>query len=250
MNLLLFRADELDPDGVVRLSGRRARHLSEVLRVSPGQRLRAGLVRGGQGTARVEGVQRDEVTLSLALQGPPAICPPVEVILALPRPKVLSRVLRSVASFGVAAIELVNAWRVEKSYFASDRLQPQRLEQDVWLGCEQGGTTWLPDVRVHPRFRPFVEDELPRRLSPALSRALVAHPHAADPIERVVAPGSKQRLVVAIGPEGGWIESELRSFETSGFVSVRFSERVLSVESAAAALLAQLELLRRGGGGE
>jgi RsmE family RNA methyltransferase len=79
---------------------------------------------------------------------------------------------------------------------------------------------------------------------------LVAHPRAADPIERVVQPGSKQRVVVAIGPEGGWIDSELRSLETSGFVPVRFSERVLSVESAAAALLAQLELLRRGGGGE
>ena len=245
MNLLLYRPDELGPDGVVRLSGRRARHLSEVLRVSPGQRLRAGIVRGGQGTARVEAVQRDEVTLSVAHYGPPPSRPAVAVILALPRPKVLSRVLRSVSSFGVAAIELVNAWRVEKSYFASNRLQPQRLEQDLWLGCEQGGTTWVPDVRVHPRFRPFVEDELACRLSEAPSRALVAHPRAADPIERVVPPGSKQRVVVAVGPEGGWIDSELRSFETGGFIPVRFSERVLSVESAAAALLAQLELLRR-----
>jgi len=44
MNLLLLSPDELLPDGTARVQGRRARHVAEVLRAGPGDKLRAGVL--------------------------------------------------------------------------------------------------------------------------------------------------------------------------------------------------------------
>ena len=246
MNLLLLSPEDLGADGVARVSGRRARHLREVLKVRPGQLLRAGVARGPRGTGQVRVVTNDEVSLEFFAEPSPPERPTVSLVVALPRPKVLSRVLQCAASFGVDRIDLVNAWRVDKSYFVSDRLALGRLSDDLWLGCEQGGQTWVPDVEVHRLFRPLVEQELPRRWAETTVRRLVAHPRESAPIEQVHAPGSGDSTVVAIGPEGGWIDAELASFSHAGFDRIRISDAVLRVESAVAAVLAQLELLRRG----
>ncbi len=245
MNLLLLSPEQLGPDRVARVSGRWARHLREVLKVQNGQQLRVGVARGPRGTGHVQQVTSDAVVLEVSLDASPPERPPVSLVLAIPRPKALSRVLQCAASFGVDRIDLVNAWRVDKGYFESDRLSPERLVDDLWLGCEQGARTWLPDVRVHRLFRPLVEDELPRRRAETTVRRLVAHPHEPNPIELAVPPGFVGSTIVAIGPEGGWIEAELGSFASVGFERVRISDAVLRVEAAVPAMLGQLELLRR-----
>ncbi len=210
-----------------------------------GQRIRVGIVRQGMGTGRVDEVTAVEVRLTIDAPETATEPPPVSLVLALPRPKVLSRVLQSAAALGVERVDIVNAWRVEKSYFGSPRLDPARLIEDLWLGCEQGVATWLPEIQIHRRFRPFVEDELPRRLAERRALALVAHPHDAERNEWVGARGSRENVVAAIGPEGGWTDAELTSFEQIGAARFRISDRVLRVESAVVAVLAQLELLRR-----
>ncbi|HUS65687.1 MAG TPA: RsmE family RNA methyltransferase, partial [Kofleriaceae bacterium] len=63
--------------------------------------------------------------------------------------------------------------------------------------------------------------------------------------ESAVPPGAGGRTIVAIGPEGGWIDRELETFERLGFSAVSLGAAVLRVESAVAATLAQLTLLRR-----
>jgi 16S rRNA (uracil1498-N3)-methyltransferase len=245
VNLLLLSREDLGADGVVTVSGRRARHLREVLKVRVGQELRVGTVRGASGTGRVRRVADDEVSLDVTIPAAPARRPAVSLVLAVPRPKALSRVLQCAASCGVDRIDLVNAWRVDKGYLESDRLAPERLSDDLWLGCEQGAQTWLPAVRVHRLFRSAVEEELPCRWAETQTRRLVAHPHDAAPVERVHPPGADHPTIVAIGPEGGWIDAELGSFERVGFERVRIGEGVLRVESAVPAILGQLELLRR-----
>ena len=47
MNLLLLEPEELSPDGVARLSGRRLVHANEVLRAQASDQIRVG-VRGGK----------------------------------------------------------------------------------------------------------------------------------------------------------------------------------------------------------
>lgn len=241
MNLLLVEPAEVVGD-VVRLRAldRRAVHLRDVLRVTPGRTLRAGIVDGTLADATVTAVDADAITLALhpTTAAPPAL--PITLWLAVPRPKVLARVLQAAASMGLASIELTNAWRVDKSYLKSPRLTPTALRAELLLGAEQGGTPRLPTVRVHDRFMALVEQG-----RGAATHALVAHPHGGAPLEQVVRPGPLAPTVVAIGPEGGWIDRELATLADAGFAAVTLGAPILRTEAAVVAVVSQLLLLGR-----
>jgi hypothetical protein len=86
-------------------------------------------------------------------------------------------VLQGIAAIGVKRCVLLNTWRVEKSFWGSPLLRPEAVREQLVLGLEQGCDTLLPSVALRPRFKPFVEDELPAMI--AGTRAFVAHPAAA-----------------------------------------------------------------------
>ncbi len=240
MNLLLVEPDEVLA-GVARLRDRRAAHARDVLRVQAGATLRAGVLRGRRGTGVVRAVDDAEVVVELDLTDPPDARPRVDIALALPRPKALRRILQTAAAMGIGRIDLVNAWRVDKAYFSSPAVAPDALRRELVLGCEQGVTTWLPDVAVHPRLMPYL-DELPAAGADDRAR-VVLHPRAPAWIEAVAAPQS--RLLAAIGPEGGWIQRELDTLIERGFAAASLGTAVLRTETAVTTLLAQLALLHR-----
>jgi RsmE family RNA methyltransferase len=161
----------------------------------------------------------------------------------MPRPKTLRKVLAGATAMGVKRIVVVNAARVEKSYFDSPLLHPAELREELALGLEQARDTAMPELLVRERFRPFVEDEAP--VLWAAGRRLVAHPTVEQPIERCDLGDTTTPAVVAIGPEGGWVPFELALFERLGFQPFTLGTRILRVETAVVTVLGQLELLRR-----
>lgn len=242
MNLLLVEESEICA-GRVRLADRRAEHLCRVLRVEAGQAVRVGRIGGGVGLGRVVEVAGGAVELELGPAGEPAHRPLIDLIVALPRPQALKRTLEYAAAMHVARIDLVNAWRVEKSFFQTPLLAPGALRRHLLLGAEQGVTTWLPEVTVERRLAPYLE-RLAAAPDPPLR--LLAHPEAADPIETAATAGiSGRRVELALGPEGGWIDREVETFRRAGFRPVSLGPWILRVETALAAALAQLDLLRR-----
>lgn len=212
-----------------------------MLGVTVGSRVRAGVIGGNTGIAEVIS-DGDPLVLALALADPPRPPLPVELVLAVPRPKVLTRAVETAAAFGVERIQLTNAWRVDKSFLSSPRLAPEALAQAARLGAEQGATTHLPAITVHPRLMPLLDERWPVPMpQPGPGTRLIAHPDA-PPIERGFQGGA---AVLAIGPEGGWIERELETFVARGFTPVSLGSAILRVEAAVAGALAQLVLLRR-----
>ncbi|HEY0994280.1 MAG TPA: RsmE family RNA methyltransferase [Kofleriaceae bacterium] len=251
MNLLLVDPAELASDGTCTLRDRRALHVRTVLGAGVGERVRAGVVGGGVGNAELLADDGAAITLRLAITEPAPAPLPIELVLAVPRPKVLTRVVEAAAAFGVARIELTNAWRVDKSYLRSPRLAPDALAHAARLGAEQGATTHLPAITVHHRLMalldarwpasPVVTVDRPPPSPPAVK--LVAHP-GAPPIETAV-PRGDGLIVLAIGPEGGWIAREVDTFIARGFAPVSLGAPILRVETAVAAALGQLVLLQR-----
>src|SRR5262249_45463998 len=147
---------EIEAGTTIALRDRRARHLRDVVRPSVGSRLRAGVVRGPVGDAEVISLTPEEIVVRFEARGPAPAPIAVDLVVAVPRPKVLRRVLHAAAAIGVRRIDLVNAWRVEKSYLGSARLAAESTAFDVRIGAEQGGTTWVPDVVVHPRLMRYL----------------------------------------------------------------------------------------------
>jgi RsmE family RNA methyltransferase len=225
MNLLVLLPDELSADGTARLGGDRLRHLREVLGVAPGHTLRAGVLGGKVGTAEVLGLDATEAVLRCTLDQAPPPRPGVDLVLAVPRPKALRRILAAAASLGVDRLVLLAAARVEKSYLGSPALTPERIRKHLLDGLEQSQDTVLPEVILETRFRPFVEDRLDALLGPG--ERWVLHPGDEGPRS----PSPDGRLALAIGPEGGWVPFERTLLEARGFRPLGFGARTLRTET-------------------
>ena len=236
MNLLLLEADQLRGTRA-RLSASQTRHARDVLRVVPGQELRVGMLDGPRGLGRVLQVE-DALELECTFEPQPPPVPDVDLLLALPRPKVMRRLWAQLAALGVGRIILTNAARVERNYFDTHVLDPAFYRPLLIEGLQQAQDTHLPRVSIHRRFRPLVEDELDAQ-STADAR-IVAHPaeHAA-PIAGAW-PRRASRALLAVGPEGGWDDFELRLLGDRGFSPASLGTRTLRTDTACVALLAAL----------
>lgn len=235
MNLLLLEPGELDTAGLVRLTGPRAAHLMQVLKVTGGQRVRVGIIDGPRGCGLVVSAGAGDVTLRCTLDEPAPPPPPVDLLLALPRPKVMRRLWAQLAALGVRRIILTNAARVERDYFDTHVLTPESYRPLLVEGLQQARDTRLPAVSIHRRFRILVEDDL-EALSDAGTR-LVADPGDAATISGVLRSRKGNRVLLAVGPEGGWNAFERELLEAHAFIPVSMGRRTLRSDTACIALL-------------
>lgn len=236
MNLVLLEPNEIDARGEARLVGRRLEHVRSVLKLAVGDSLRAGVVGGSMGEAQVVAIDERVLHVRCTLTESPPPRANVSLILAIPRPKQLKRVIPAIASLGVDRVVLVNAARVEKSYFDSKVLNDAFLDELVQLGLEQACDTVKPVIEIRERLKPFVEDELSTWVPEGAVRML-PHPTGAAPLKPVAA---RQHVALAIGPDGGWVPYEVELFETAGFTAVSLGRRVLRGEVAVPAVLGAL----------
>ncbi len=234
MNLLLLTGADFISAERVRINDRRLLHLNAVHKASVGQTLRAGLLGGLQGQATLLSINDNEAELQVNFQLAPPEKLPITLLLALPRPKMLRRTLQTIASMGVARLVLINSYRVEKSFWQTPFLQPEAIREQLILGLEQARDTVLPELILAPRFKPFVEDQLPALA--ANTRGLIAHPGDYPACPRAL----NEPVTLAIGPEGGWIPYEVELLSKAGLQPVQLGDRILRVETAVPALLARL----------
>jgi RsmE family RNA methyltransferase len=244
MNLVLLDETELTDAGHAVVRGARARHIHDVHRAAVGDTLRIGLAGGLRGDGTITALTPDAVALTIRL----VECPPppagVDVLLALPRPKMLRRLLAAIASMGVKRLVLVNSARVEKSYFDSPLLAPAAIDEALRLGLEQSRDTIVPQVTIERRFRPFVEDRAAGLWPPPVLR-LLAHPAAERDLADLLPAPASDPIVIAIGPEGGWVPFEIDLLAAHGFQPFSAGPRVLRVDTAVPFLLGQCALIRR-----
>ncbi len=234
MNLLLFSDSDRSEDGLVRITGPRLRHLIEVHRKGSGESVRVGEIDGAMGSAEILAIDSEQALLRPTLDRDPPPKLPLLLVLALPRPKMLRRTLRAVAEFGVPELHLIHSYRVEKSYWQTPVLQAETVRHYLLQGLEQSRDTVLPRVSCHRRFKPYVEDELPRLI--AGRRALLAHPGDHPDCPR----GGKEDTALVIGPEGGFIPYEVEKLQQAGCSAVSLGPRILRVENALTSLLGRL----------
>ena len=246
MNMIILTEADLVGDNRYRLTDGRAEHIRAVLRSQAGDMIQVGMLNGPAGQARVERLDDAEVVLvGEKFEDIPEPNPTIDLICALPRPQTLRKVLITSATMGIRRIHLIRANRVEKSYFHSPLLAPDKWTPYLIEGLSQGKLTRLPQVSVHERFRNFFEDTFADSESNEgePSTRLLPHPETENAIHRIY-DGKSPRLVLAVGPEGGWVPFEIEMMTSLGFKPFKLGPWVLRVETAVTAALAQIELTR------
>ena len=124
-------------------------HVNKVLNAQVGDRLKIGQLGGKLGSASIKTITSDSIQLSdIQLNNNPPAKLNLIVVLALPRPKVLRRLIMDMTALGVNDIILINSYRTQKSYWQSPMLA--RLDEFVLEGLQQGVDTVAPRISAKP----------------------------------------------------------------------------------------------------
>lgn len=244
MNIILLDKDEINGDHTT-LKDHRAEHIVKVLRSSRGDRVTVGIINGKTGYGIIKEIVGRKpylVKLQLAMERYPDIAPPIDILLALPRPIVFKRIISHLTTLGVRRILVVNAAKVEKSYWESSVVSENGWQRHVREGLEQAVDTRLVDISFYRGFKPFMQEIIPG-IKDRYQQMLVAHPHTTNSLAEVFRAGASP-VLLAIGPEGGWNEYELDQMEIMGFDQFTLGARVLKVETAVNALHGAISMLR------
>ena len=234
MNLLLLRESDAINNAQTVLNDYRAEHIIKVLKLPVNHTLTIGAINGKVGTATILAIANNSVTLgNITLTAQPPAQIDVELILALPRPRMLQRSLQTIATMGVKKLHLIHTQRVEKSFWQTPLLKEEAIAEQLILGLEQAKATQIPEVIQHKKWRPFIQDQLPFMQQ---QQKIIAHPGNYPK----ATPLTAQPSVLAIGPEGGFTPEEVDTFLNNQFSAVQLGDRILRVETAVPVLLAKL----------
>jgi len=220
------------------------RHIKEVLKSKVGDSLTIGQIGGNMGRATIAEINTHEVVLTdVVLDKKPPAKLDLTVVLALPRPKVLRRLIMDMTSLGVNRLIIVNSYRTQKSYWQSPLLK--RIDAFVFEGLQQAIDTVPPVIVFNKRFKPFVEDEFPALLEGyEEGNAVIAHPYALQSwrsyLDGLKGKNSHKHImpkILCIGAEGGWIDYEVDLLCKHGCTPVSLGERILRTETVVSVLL-------------
>ena len=144
MNIVLLEPEDVQSDTWSIHSKRQLQHLREHLDITVGQNLKVGIRNGARYITEIVSMNEHEVCIRPIREEPLPAKLPVHLIVALPRPKVLRRLIMDSVTLGVEKISLIHSYRVDKSYWQTPFLQ--QVDNYVTLGLEQAGDTIVPEI--------------------------------------------------------------------------------------------------------
>ena len=233
MNIVLLDPRQTESELWSITSKRQLEHLKQHVNVQVGDHLKVGIREGQRYLTEIVEVTDQLIKLKpIQIEAVPAKLP-VTLILAMPRPKVLRRLIMDSVTLGVEKIILLHSYRVDKSYWQSPFLQ--QLDQYVTLGLEQAGDTIAPKIEIYKRFKPFVEDILPHLIT-VEKPAYVAHPYAQNDMPFAI----EHACTMLIGPEGGFIPYEIDLLIQNGCQAMQLGNRIIRTETVIPYVLGRL----------
>ncbi len=223
-------ADEVRGDKAA-LTGKHAEHLSRVLRARVGQEFdvsAAGRLRRG----RVVAVEDDRVEFALGEELPAPAEPEVTLLVAIYKFDRMEWALEKLTELGAARVVPVIARRTDAGLAKAAGKRVERWRRIAQEAAEQSRRLEPPEILAPARLKDAVATSALTRVVLAESEQSVS---LAD-VVRVHPPG--ESLALAVGPEGGWTEDELRLFAEAGWTAASLGQRILRAETAAIAAMA------------
>ena len=233
MNIVLLDARQTQSEIWTISSKRQVEHLKTHVDVQLGDTLKVGIREGKRYLTEIVSISEQSIQIKPIQEEAVPAKLPVTLIVAMPRPKVLRRLIMDAVTLGVDKFILIHSYRVDKSYWQTPFLQ--QLDQYITLGLEQAGDTIAPQVEIYKRFKPFVEDILPSLIDTS-HLAYVAHPYVAEKMPCAI----DHACTVIIGPEGGFIPYEIDLLIKNGCQAVSLGNRIIRTETVIPYVLGRL----------
>ena len=231
--------------GPVTLTGPEAHHLIHVMRAIPGTQVILFDGHGAEFPAVVQHVRRSEVELSVISCDQVDRELPIELTLgvALPKGDRQKWLIEKAVELGVTRFVPL---RTERAVAQPVEQAILRLHRSVVEASKQCGRNRLMQIVDPQNWSDFV-----RETADAPCR-LLAHPHTCGTAalgcaeSPITAEGgcdtfsSSERVMMAVGPEGGFTDDEVALALTAGWRPIDLGPRILRVETAALAIAAMV----------
>jgi len=226
----------LEPGCEIVVDGKAAHYLGRVLRLGIGEVIVLFNGDGHDYVAELVRFGKGEVALAVNSRLPGASEPAMKITIvqAISRGERMDQTLQKCTELGAAHFQPLLSERVEVK-LKSDKLS-SRVEH--WQGvvisaCEQSGRAVIPEVLDPVTLYEWLASNRDEQ-------RLVLAPGAAKPLTTVEFSG---HVAIAVGPEGGFSESEQEQMAVNGIQAVSLGPRVLRTETAAPAAVAVIQAL-------
>ncbi len=246
MNSLLLFSDEIQ-NSIATITGEHLAYVQEMHDLSNGQTIPVVVWGKFRGRGVITQLNKDSISLEIALDSSIIEREPTTLIVAIPRPQTQKKIIHLATVLGVKDLHFIRSENTEKSYLESKSLIPHAIKYEIVKGLEQSYDCMPPTITVHKRFRPFIEDVLVTALNSTKEPLKVLCDTAEDPllcINEDALQSKDSHAFIAIGPEAGWNDFEREAFKSLGFKSVSLGPRILRCETATSVILAQVALIR------
>ncbi len=246
MNIIILKKEEEIKKFHFLINDNRVKHIREILKLNSGSSVEVGLLNGPKGIAKILTINNSSVSLYFNYKVANKIVKSnieMDLICALPRPQTIKKILKIAGTFSLRSIDFIRANRVEKSYYQSPLLEPEKQLPYLIEGLSQGKNTRLPIVRVHNKFKSYFETYFINsgNFNRQNTKYLLAEPSSNKNLLQIISPDINH-IVLAIGPEGGWIPFEIEFMEKLNFIKFNLSPNILRVETALISAVSQIEL--------
>ena len=221
--------DLIPSGGEIALPTQEAHHALRVMRVQVGDEIELFDGEGNQARATICRIERKEC---FCQQDPvsdvsrePSVA--LHFAIALPKPDRARELVERLTELGVHRLTPVIADRTQRPPSVS---QIDKLKRAVVEACKQCGRNQIMQIEEARK-----SSELFRTSND--ETMIIAHPDG-SPIEAILPIRASAKI--AIGPEGGWTESELEAARQAGYTQVGLGSRIYRVETAAIATAAKM----------
>lgn len=242
--------EEPDGSGRVVLHGKDRRYLAVVRRVRRGDTVTLRLPSGKVALFRVENATAAALVLRLEEESaaPPPAGPKITLFQAMPKGARADRIVREAAECGVCEIVPFDAeYSTRRLAGREGGAQKERWERIIREARQQSGspeeTRVLPPVRFEEVFA--VWDSL-RAGDGRPATGLFAHPPPPGLAQGTLhgyLKGTPGLIALAVGPEGGFSETEAREFVRHDFKPLALGNTILRCETAALYAVAAVRVL-------
>jgi 16S rRNA (uracil1498-N3)-methyltransferase len=223
-------ADEVSGNRAA-LVGEHAQHLSRVLRARVGQQFDI-VVSGVVRHARISAIYSDRVEFELADEVVSSDLRPLTLALAIFKFDRMEWAIEKCTELGVSRIFPVIANRSDKHLAKAAIKRRERWQRIAREASEQSRRSAPPEISLPLSLAEAVA-------LPSSPRILLAEAEEQVFLRDVLGSHSgSENIILAIGPEGGWTNDELKLFRDAGWVSASLGPTILRAETAAIAAVA------------
>jgi len=217
------------------IEGDAAHHLGRVLRAEPGQ-----LYELSDGTrvylGKIEKVTRDCVDFALVeelLAHPPSL--ETVLLLSVVKFEAFEWALEKATELGVSTIVPLAASRSEKALLAASPKRAVRWKKILLEASQQSRRLCVPALTTLAKAQAAFSE-----YSDGL-RILLSERSEAPSLRSLLSGQTGSKATLAIGPEGGWTDSELASARAAQFREASLGRLILRTETAVIAALASIQ---------